>query len=231
MSFVIDPFRFVGVDANGPQIVQVGSNTSNGSSISVALDNLPNEGNHLLAFTFTSSNSVLLNPIAGYTSVQYQDLDQGEFRLMIKEAGSAESSIVSASRVGDSTITNLTLVVVEISGLNSSSLVDQVAHTDRTTNDALSLSSGTTSMTDTANEIAVSFAMWYDDDLSGPTWSNDFANIDDDQFTAINSAYGYSWATAARSLSELATVETESSWNAGDLPERGACTVVTLRGT
>lgn len=230
MSFVINPFRFVGPEANGPQIVQVESNTSNGSSISVTLDSSPNEGNHLLVFTFTSSNSVLLNPVAGYAGIQYQDLSQGEFRLMIKQAGSGESSTVSASRVGDSTITNLTLVVVEISGLNSSSVVDQFAYTDRTTNDALSLSSGTTSMTDTAREIAVSFAMWYDDDLSGPTWSNDFANIDDGQFTAINSAYGYSWATAARSLSEVNTVETESSWNSGGLPERGACTVVTLRG-
>ncbi|NIA72374.1 hypothetical protein HBA54_27680 [Pelagibius litoralis] len=227
MPVLLNPSRLLPPPSFG--VVQVKSASSNGSSTSVVLDAAPTEGNVLLVFSGTASNSDLPSLIGGYTSIQNTSVAQGYFRTMWKEAGAAESATITASRSGSSTITQLTVMVLEISGLDTASLVDQSASNDSSTMAVSSISTGTTAATDQVDEIACAFALWYDDDFATPTWTNSFISQTSGSQTSTNVAFGVSWAAATKILNTTGAQETTSDWSSGEQPEEALAAIVTFR--
>jgi prepilin-type N-terminal cleavage/methylation domain-containing protein len=147
---------------------------NSGSSITATFDNPPTAGNVLIAIAMHRNNwttfNAPYNSVGTFTESAYSNsswyLDVG---IWHKVAGAGEPSAVTIT--ANNSLRGGILIIMEISGLDTTNLVNVTAVNDQTSNTSNTASVGPTALS-TNNGFAIAAIGWGDDDFTAPNSSN-----------------------------------------------------------
>jgi len=192
------------------------------TSITATFDSTPTQNNLLVSVLGASGGIGTITQPTGWTMVTGTPLDSAgnspnsggrPVACAWKIAGAGESSAVTWS--GNSNA--MSCSAIEVSGLVTSSPVDQVTAAAFSNSVVSSLNLGTTGTTTVANEVAIAFCV--DAARTGQSLTNGFTLVDADGSRAI---MGY------KILSATGTVQTTAAWTSGTSTCAGG--IVTFKG-
>jgi len=169
---------------SGVSIVQtkISDPVNNGNSITATLNSSPTAGNVLIAIAVHSnaydSFSAPTNSSGAFTATKYSNtsyaLDIGIWHKVV-QAGDTKNIIITSS----DDINGGVLMVLEISGLDTSSLIDVTSAFDQTGSSDTVATTGQTATASTDNSFAVAASAFADNDFNTPdnnSWSSGSGN-------------------------------------------------------
>ena len=190
------------------ELVQDTSNTDNGAAIACTLSSSATFGNLIVTAIATDKDSINYTVPTGFTLIEDYAGASVSGAMAYKVSTGGETAITWTQ---GSTTQDTVCWVGEYSGLETSGVFDVSSEGIEDSSGVSSISTGTTSVTSQANELAI--AMFGVDTYSNTAdraWSNDFTEID---FT-YNGNPGL--AIAYKDLISVGTVETTASWTGSD---------------
>lgn len=188
---------------------RVSGATSFFSSRSVSFTNSPTAGNVLIAIATNSNNSgnfnTPYNSAGSFTQAQYSNASyRYDIGLWYKIAGAGEPSEVTIT--SNTSLSGGLLIIMEVSGLDVTDLLDQTNSNDQTTSSALSAYTGLTNTTNT-NGFAIAAVRMADNNFSNHT-SGDWSSPTSDSWSA---EIWTDWSTGQDGTVAIASMETTNA--------------------
>jgi prepilin-type N-terminal cleavage/methylation domain-containing protein len=150
--------------------------TGTGNTLTATFDNNPVSGNMIIAIAVSRNDNITFNPPynTSGTFIQSAYSDSNWYQdvgIWHKVIGAGESKTVTVKTVSGN-VDGGVLMLLEVSGLNTSNPIDVISVNDQNGTTALTADTGTTAVNSTNASFAVAAVAFADDNFTTPTSAN-----------------------------------------------------------